>query len=66
MEGAMAKTSAAPDQRRLLLSRTGGHVSGRPGAIVDCCSEAVADRSGSDGPVAAWATKMSRSRRSCD
>jgi hypothetical protein len=29
--------------------RTGGHVSGTPGAVVDCCSEAAADRSGSDG-----------------
>lgn len=25
-------------------------------ALVHCCSEAVADRSGSDGQVAAWAT----------
>ena len=27
------------------------------GALVDCCSEVVADRSGSDGQVAAWATR---------
>jgi hypothetical protein len=42
----------------LPLSRTGGHVSRLPGALVDCCSEAVADRSGSDGQVAAWATNQ--------
>jgi hypothetical protein len=41
----------------LLVSRTGGHISGRPGGLVDCCSEAVADRSGSDGQVAALATE---------
>jgi hypothetical protein len=42
---------------RLPLPRTGGHVSGRTGALGDCCSEAVADRSGSHGQVRAWATK---------
>jgi hypothetical protein len=34
-------------------SRTGGHVGGRHGALVGCCSEAAADRSGSGGLVAA-------------
>jgi hypothetical protein len=45
----------------LLVSRTSGHVSGRPGALVDYCSEAVADGSSSDDQVAAWATKQVRS-----
>jgi len=31
-----------------------------PGALVDCCSEAVADRSGSGGQVAASATMQKR------
>ena len=44
----------------LLVSRTGSHLSGRRGVLIGCCSEAVADRSGSDGQVAAWATKQHR------
>ena len=51
-------TRAPAGTAPLLLSRTGGHVSRLPGALVDCCSEAVADRSGSDGQVAAWATEQ--------
>ena len=35
---------------------TGSHVSGGPRALGDCCSEAMAERSGSDGQVAAWAS----------
>jgi hypothetical protein len=34
--------------------------SARPGALIDCYSEAVADRSGSGGLVAAWATMQER------
>jgi hypothetical protein len=54
MQKSRAKSAALPDPR------TRGHVGGRPGALVDCCSEAVADRSGSGGLVAAWATNQKR------
>jgi hypothetical protein len=37
-----------------------GIVGGRAGALVGCCSKAVADRSSSDGQVAAWATMQKR------
>jgi hypothetical protein len=49
-----------PSENDTPLPRTSGHVSGGPGALVDC-SEPVADRSGSGGLVAAWA--ISRSAR---
>ena len=41
----------------VLLPRTGSHVSRGPGALVDCCSEAVANRSSSGDLVPAWATR---------
>jgi hypothetical protein len=46
-----------PGNRWLPLARTGrtvfgGHVISGPGALVDCGSEPVAERSGSDGQVA--------------
>ena len=44
----------------LLVPRTGSHVGGRGGAVINCCSEAVVDRSGSDGQVAAWALEGQR------
>jgi hypothetical protein len=45
--------AARASRRSLLQSRSGRHVRGRPGALVDCCSEAVVDRSGSGGLVTA-------------
>jgi hypothetical protein len=51
MQNSQAKSAALPDPR------TGGHVRARPGALIDCCSDAAADRSGSARQVAAWATK---------
>jgi hypothetical protein len=56
------RTSREASERSMMSSlldprvRTGGHLSGRREALVDCCSEAMADRSGSGGQVAAWAT----------
>lgn len=50
----LAKTPCTPTAAA--SSRTGGHGGARAGALVDSCSEAVADRIGSDGLVAAWAT----------
>ena len=47
-------TSRAADAgRECCIHETGGHLRGRPGALVHFCSEAVADWSASDGQVAA-------------
>jgi hypothetical protein len=51
------ETSVGRPGTSLPVPRTGSHVSRRPGALVDCCSEAVANRSSSGDLVPAWATR---------
>ena len=60
--GAPVRQQATRQQLKttLLISEHAAASAAPPEALVDCCSEAVADRSGSDGQVAGSATKGKR------
>jgi hypothetical protein len=59
MPRVLPRLDAEPTLNRLrdLLPRTSGHIGGRPQALVDFCSEAVAEHCGSGGFVGAPATR---------